>query len=299
MVNFIKSSAPNTRVFRLLCQELDIEHQNLLFCTEVRWLSRGNMLSRVYSLKNELLEFFERDGKEKSKVFFDKLSDKEWLKKLAYLNDIFFSRINLLNKSLQGRFTTVIDCVDKIRAFIMKLELWEAKLTVGKFDFFESLSATLGEEGTTDQSIGALVKAHLSAMRNEFQTYFPDLSDLDMKMIRNPFRCDVSSIPDRVQEEFVELVNDSIARDQFETLALTKFWCEMSLIYPNVADRAVKILLMFPSTYLCEQGFSALLLIKNKFRARLSVEADLRLALSKTVPRIDSLIHNMQAHPSH
>ena len=43
--------------------------------------------------------------------------------------------------------------------------------------------------------------------------------------------------------------------------ALTKFWCEMSLIYPNVADRAVKTLLMFPSTYLCEQGFSALLLI--------------------------------------
>ncbi|KAI6661863.1 Zinc finger BED domain-containing protein 5-like [Oopsacas minuta] len=87
----------------------------------------------------------------------------------------------------------------------MKLELWEAKLTMGKSDFFESLSATLGEEGTTDQSIGALVKAHLSAMRNEFQTYFPDLSDLDMKMIRNPFRCDVSSIPARVQEEFVEL----------------------------------------------------------------------------------------------
>ncbi|KAI6653018.1 SCAN domain-containing protein 3-like [Oopsacas minuta] len=125
------------------------------------------MLSRVYSLKNQLLEFFERDGKEKSKEFFGKLSEKEWLKKLAYLNDIF-SRINLLNKSLQGRYTTVINCVNKIQAFIMKLELWEAKLTVGKFDFFESLLATLGEEGTTDQSIGALVKAHLSAMRNEF-----------------------------------------------------------------------------------------------------------------------------------
>ena len=45
MVNFIKSSALNTRVFRLLCQEIDSDHENLLFYTEVRWLSRGNSLS--------------------------------------------------------------------------------------------------------------------------------------------------------------------------------------------------------------------------------------------------------------
>ena len=254
------------------------------------------MLSRVSSLKNQLLEFFERDEKEKSKLFFNKLSDKEWLKKLAYLTDIF-TRINLLNKSLQGRFTTMIDFVDRIRAFLMKLELWEAKVSVGKFDFFENLSSALGD--TTDQSICALVKAHLSALRNELQDYFPDLSDSDMKMIRNPFIFDVTSIPDILQEEFVELINDSNARDKFETLSLTKFWCEMSVMYPNVAEIAIKPLLMFPSTYLCEQGFSSLLLIKNKFRARMSVEDDLRLALTKTVPRIDNLVRKMQAQPSH
>ena len=142
MVNFIKSSALNTRMFRLLCQEIDSDHENLLFYTEVRWLSRGNMLSRVSSLKNQLLEFFERDGKEKSKIFFNKLSDKEWLKKLAYLTDIF-TRINLLNKSLQGRFTTIIDFVDRIRAFLMKLELWEAKVSVGELDFFKTCQQLL------------------------------------------------------------------------------------------------------------------------------------------------------------
>ncbi|KAI6655298.1 Zinc finger BED domain-containing protein 5-like [Oopsacas minuta] len=124
------------------------------------------MLSRVYSLKNQLLEFFERDGKENSKVFFSKLSDKEWLKKLAYLNDIL-SRISLLNKSLQGRFTTVIDCVDKIRAFNMKLGLWEAKLTVRKFDYFESNS---WRRGYYRSEYRCSSKAHLSALRNEFQT---------------------------------------------------------------------------------------------------------------------------------
>lgn len=49
MVNFIKSSALNNRLFRLSCQEFDDEQNTLLFHTEVGWLSRGNMLSRVYS----------------------------------------------------------------------------------------------------------------------------------------------------------------------------------------------------------------------------------------------------------
>ena len=94
-----------------------------------------------------------------------------------------------------------------------------------------------------------------------------------MKMIRNTFIFDVSFIPNS-SRGICLIINDSNARD---TLALTNFWCEMSLIYPNVRDRALETLLMFPSTYLCEQGFPALLLIKNKSRVRLSVEADLRL----------------------
>ena len=59
----------------------------------------------------------------------------------------------------------MIDFVDRIREFLVKLPLWEAKVCVGKFYFFENLSAALGD--TTDQSIGALVKAHLPAFRNE------------------------------------------------------------------------------------------------------------------------------------
>ncbi|KAI6653052.1 hypothetical protein LOD99_3888 [Oopsacas minuta] len=69
MVNFIKSSALNTRLFRLLCQEFDDEQNMLLFYTEVRWLSRGNMLSRVHFLRKEMAEFFERSERAKSRVF--------------------------------------------------------------------------------------------------------------------------------------------------------------------------------------------------------------------------------------
>ena len=52
-------------------------------------------------------------------------------------------------------------------------------------------------------------------------------------------------------------------------------------------------------TYLCEQGFSALFIIKNRFRSRLSLERDLSIALSNTEPRIEALVEAKQAQPSH
>ncbi|KAJ4940545.1 hypothetical protein JOQ06_026842 [Pogonophryne albipinna] len=57
MVNYIKSRPLNTRLFANLCNELGSEHQGLLFHTEVRWLSRGNVLSRQYELQDEAAIF--------------------------------------------------------------------------------------------------------------------------------------------------------------------------------------------------------------------------------------------------
>ena len=96
----------------------------------------------------------------------------------------------------------------------------------------------------------------------------------------------VQSLPDSIQEEFLDLVNDSFEKDAFETLTLTKFWTKMNVTYPVVSDIVLNSLLMFPSTYLCEQGFLTLLNMKNKHQSRLNVEHDLRVRLSNTAPRI-------------
>ena len=122
VINTIKSSSLNTRLFFLLYQELGSDHEALVFHTEVRRLSRGYVIRRVESLKEEFSEFFKRANKTRSPEFVKKLSDSQWLQKLAYLSDIF-SRLNLLNLSLQGRFHTVIGFMDKLRTFNMKLNL--------------------------------------------------------------------------------------------------------------------------------------------------------------------------------
>ena len=61
IVNFVKTSALNTRLFARLCADLGSDHTCLLFHTEVRWLSLGNMTRRVFELMNEFLNFMKKE----------------------------------------------------------------------------------------------------------------------------------------------------------------------------------------------------------------------------------------------
>ena len=50
VINFIKAQPLNSRMFKLLCQEMGSEHQHLLLHTEVCWLSHGKILNRLFEL---------------------------------------------------------------------------------------------------------------------------------------------------------------------------------------------------------------------------------------------------------
>ena len=57
MANYIKSRPLKSRLFAKLCEAMDSPHTNLILRTEVRWLSRGRVRSRVLELKDEMLAF--------------------------------------------------------------------------------------------------------------------------------------------------------------------------------------------------------------------------------------------------
>lgn len=57
IVNFVKSSALNSRLFKQLCASMDSNHQMLLYHTNVRWLSKGNVTDRVFELRVEVKTF--------------------------------------------------------------------------------------------------------------------------------------------------------------------------------------------------------------------------------------------------
>ena len=102
------------RLFTKLCAGMEAEHSSLIQHTEIRWLSRGKVLSRFYELREELLTicFFQENLKE----FVECLSDEHWCSKLAYLTDIFH-KLNLLNSGMQGRNENILSSTDKINAF--------------------------------------------------------------------------------------------------------------------------------------------------------------------------------------
>lgn len=283
IVNFIKGGATNSRLFKQLCEDMDADHQVLLYYTKVRWLSKGNATDRVFELRDELKTFCEEHGKME---FCRWLDDDEWIMRLAYLSDMF-GQLNKLNLQMQGRNTNIIKFVDSLKAFIDKLGNWKRKVAVNNVSMFERLDMIL--TSNSDQV----------ELEKEFETYFPEVSNDEMDMVRNPFRFSVQQLPDAFQDQFLELKNDSSAKDMYEEKEISVFWSLIDQSYQKVAELAIRTLLPFVSTYLCEAGFSMFFNIKTKQRNKLDVEPDLRCALSKTTPCINELVKNKKCHTSH
>ena len=69
VVNFIRGRPLHHRLFKLFCEKMGNEHKVLLFHTEVRWLSREKILTRMAKLKEEITIFL----REYQSNFVDKL----------------------------------------------------------------------------------------------------------------------------------------------------------------------------------------------------------------------------------
>lgn len=115
IINFIKSGALNSRLFYKLCEDNEQNVKSLLLHSEIRWLSRGKCLSRLFQLRLEVLEFLNNKNSDLKNYF----CDSKWLMMLAYLVDIF-TMLNDLNLSMQGKMFNIFDHSKKIASFKKK-----------------------------------------------------------------------------------------------------------------------------------------------------------------------------------
>ena len=119
--------------------------------------------------------------------------------------------------------------------------------------------------------------------------YFTKL-DSSINWIRNPFAASdetMEHLSPLCQEKLLELKSDKTLEMSYSGNNICKFWISVSEEYKELFQQSLKILVQFRSTYLCESGFSALTTIKTKYRNRLNIEDDMRLALSNIVPNIE------------
>uniref|UniRef100_K7GCS1 DUF4371 domain-containing protein n=1 Tax=Pelodiscus sinensis TaxID=13735 RepID=K7GCS1_PELSI len=140
VVNHIKSSALNTRLFKRFCLDMGSDFDVLLFYTSVRWLSAENVLSRVFQLREELDLFLQAQGKEE---FRNTLMRSNL--KLAYLVDIF-GILNKPNLQLQGKGANLFSHQSIIKAFLDKLELWILRVKGNNLVQFPNVDAMFREK---------------------------------------------------------------------------------------------------------------------------------------------------------
>ena len=97
-INIIKSRGLNSRLFKKLLEDLNADYHtgNLIYYCEVRWMSRSEMLTRLYLLRDEINQFMDMQGNP-----VVELSDNRWLCNLTFMVDIskHFSKLNI---KLQG-----------------------------------------------------------------------------------------------------------------------------------------------------------------------------------------------------
>uniref|UniRef100_A0A3P9LKJ5 DUF4371 domain-containing protein n=1 Tax=Oryzias latipes TaxID=8090 RepID=A0A3P9LKJ5_ORYLA len=146
IANKIKAKPLNSRLFKAVCEEMGSEDTKLLFHTEVCWLSRGKVLTRLFELRDEVMLFLHH-----SDELYDRMHDFQWLAKLAYLADIF-STLNTLNVALQGKTVTIFNVQDKIKATRLQMELWCGRLDRREFDSFPTLADFLLAQFTSKLS---------------------------------------------------------------------------------------------------------------------------------------------------
>uniref|UniRef100_A0A3P8VP17 Uncharacterized protein n=1 Tax=Cynoglossus semilaevis TaxID=244447 RepID=A0A3P8VP17_CYNSE len=296
VVNFIVARALNDRQFKTLLDEVGNNYHSLLLHSNVRWLSRGKVLSRFAAC-----------------VEHPELAETEWLLKFYYLVDIT-EHLNQLNVKMQGIGNTVLSLQQAVFAFENRLELFIMDIETGRLLHFEKLrqfkDACTASEPAQHFDLQQLA-GFTSRLLQSFKARFGEFREHTQlfKFITHPNECslntaDLSYIPDMWVNKFKTLNEDleRLAR-QTADLASKHMWTEMKKLQPE-DQLIIKTWNSLPVTYhtLQRQSFSHLKNIKTNLRSRLtdeSLNACMKLKLTKYQPDYKAISKSMQHQKSH
>ncbi|XP_075070632.1 protein FAM200A-like isoform X2 [Mixophyes fleayi] len=293
VVNFIKTRPQKARFLKKMCEAMGSEHTSLLYYCSSRWLSRGNVLAHIFELRQELYSYLEEEVHECANNYLDT----DFLSKLAYLCDLF-DKLNALNLSLQGSNTHILKLSDKVSAFRKKLLLWKRKLNEDRYnDCFPLLHQFVTSNDVyLTHELKSVFEQHLTKLSDWFEKYFPENMETFV-WIQDPFSTKAPSEFTSIEEEkLIELSCDKSLKLKFIRMGLEEFWISIKDEYPMLSTKAQRMLVPFATTDMCEAGFSAVAVIKSKYCSKINVEQEMRVAVSKLIPRFEKLCSAQQAH---
>ncbi|KAL4096394.1 hypothetical protein QTP88_021356 [Uroleucon formosanum] len=249
-VNYIRKNALAHRQFKIFLEECDAEYGDVIYFSEVRWLSRGVVLKRFFILRNEINIFMSEKGK-----IVPELSNEKWVLNLAFLTDIT-TLLNELNTKLQSKDKLLSDMYSNIKSFQVKLKLLHKHINEQHLDHFvccktvlESTKSTLNWETTKINFLNIIEN-----LQNEFSIRFSDfyVQENKIKLFQNPFSVDIDDVESNLQMEVIELQNNDILKNAFkESNDLKIFYSSLSEIdFKGIKSFAKKMITAFGSTYI-------------------------------------------------
>uniref|UniRef100_G1QBL7 HAT C-terminal dimerisation domain-containing protein n=1 Tax=Myotis lucifugus TaxID=59463 RepID=G1QBL7_MYOLU len=184
----------------------------------------------------------------------------------------------------------VHDMYTNVKAFKSKLIFFSRQISDKVFTHF----ATLATQKETIRNVKKYSKS-LDDLHAEFCRRFSDVEKIDqsLQLVACPLSQNPETAPEEVQLELIDLQSDFVLKEKFSSLELRDFYASLNeATFPNIRRMAQKILVLFGSTYVCEQTFSVMNINKAPHRSSLTDEhlrSILRIATTKLTPDIDAL----------
>lgn len=165
--------------------------------------------------------------------------------------------------------TNILKAQNKVATFEHKLELYQRRVQVGDVPML--LSERLVNDEDDNIRVDNFMVQHLSAVVDSVKQYFPDMGNRQSNSwILKPFSTDDDDdelFRDKevaVKVKFLGLREDSTFKVEFQNYNLSKFWRKVGTEYPIMADRVLRMLIPFATTYRCKSGFSTLVTLRTK-----------------------------------
>ncbi|CAM4733374.1 unnamed protein product [Leuciscus chuanchicus] len=260
MINFLRaSSSLQHRMLREFLREVDANADDLLLHNNVRWLSKGRVLERFWSIRGEIAAFLAQLKSQKATTFSLFLEDDKKMDIVAFLVDIT-SHLNELNLKLQGKDNSVCDLMTAVRSFQRKLVLFREDLLADCAHF-----PTVKEQIQGERDVSYFVD-FVDKLIVNFSKRFDSFS-LGQQLtlfIQNPFLItDVRDFSKEVtllfkwenagplQMQLVDLQADVALKEHFGKTDPATFWLQMvsETAFPGLRKVALYIFTMFGSTY--------------------------------------------------
>ena len=108
---------------------------------------------------------------------------------------------------MKGSNTHIIKYIDVKKAIVSKLDNRKRKVNIKKYRCLRSCHPFL------------LLVVKTKCYHN-FIRYFHELSDDELRLVRDPFKLSVERVPDGCHNKFLELKTDPRARDMFDCFHL-------------------------------------------------------------------------------